>query len=249
MASNPNAPIVIGNLAGRLTPNAGAELNTSLYGLDTLTRPFTCLTGELWKYTPKKYAPDTEYPKMYYIETRVRYVEGLLTTADLVYSGKANGLPEPEINDSYSTKITEKPITWTSWVLNPVEGGGTESQAEDNTITIFVQYRAPGTSYSWIADRKPADAPPVAYRKVRSSVSPFRASQIVRIAVKYDNGATVIIPQATVDKFFASEKFLESVEQFEVKELIPGRYWQCTSVVSRLIDPDLTAIAISEPEP
>lgn len=234
MASDPNAPINIGNIAGRMTPDVGAELTTSLYGMDTLTRPFTCLTSEMWKFTPKKYAPDSEYPKMYYIETRVLYREGLLTRAELVYTGKAKGLPDAEIQDSKKLKSAAIPFVFGAIGFDPVQ------------LDFSIQYLGPCTSFSWITDRKPGEKPPDKYARPRSSVSPFSEQSVLRIKITDQNGATQIIPPASIDKVFKEKGTIILIEDYVVDELVPGYYWKCTSVVTRIIDPVMTSFVVNE---
>lgn len=233
MATNPNRPIVIGTIGGKLTIDAGSELTTSLYGLDTLTRPFHCITGELWKYTPRKYAPDPEYPKMYYIETRVIYREGLLTRAELIYSGRARGLPDAEIQDDKRSKTATIPFVFGAIGADPVQ------------LEYLVQYLAPSTTYTYVTDRKPGETPLLQYSKVRLKGSPLSADNITKITVRSQDGAVRSIPPNFEEKVFKHKGVLDFVESFSCKESIPGKFWECVAVITKIIDPALTDIQVN----
>ncbi len=138
------SPIVIGNVSGQFTPAPGAVLDVVAWGLDTMQRPYRCLTADFERLVPAKGTPDTQYPRMYlqkYYETRI---EGLLSDSLLTYIGLKNGgFPDALITVSRQDRTAS--VERNSTIVTP-DGSFTKTKQYE------VLYQSPTISARYLTD-------------------------------------------------------------------------------------------------
>ena len=145
------SPIVIGNIANRLTPTPGAVLDVVDWGLDIFRRPFVCLTADFERLVPARKSPDAQYPRMYLQSYSEARIEGLLSESELVYVGYKNGgPPEPLVTRSREDRMASIERTTAH-----VGGGGGERVRQYDvmfqTPIVNVRYITDGAETSFTA--------------------------------------------------------------------------------------------------
>lgn len=97
-------PVFTGNANG-LVPAVGAVMKKNAFGIDVLTRPFTCPRAKVQNLVPKKGTADIFYPRLkatgnYSITEK----DGLMCSIDVEYKGLLNGvIPDPILSYSKTT--------------------------------------------------------------------------------------------------------------------------------------------------
>ncbi|HRJ71917.1 MAG TPA: hypothetical protein PLS03_06810 [Terrimicrobiaceae bacterium] len=99
------SPIMTGSATG-LTPSVGAIMTKNAFGVDVLSRPFTCPRNRVQQLVPKRGTQDLFYPNLratgnYVIEEG----EGMICSITLEYKGLLNGaIPDPVVSYGSLTK-------------------------------------------------------------------------------------------------------------------------------------------------
>jgi len=105
-------------------------------------------------------------------------------------------------------------------------------------LQITAQYKAPTTTYVWITDRKPGEDPPDKYSKVRFRRNPIDLSSNPRYVVNNTGTGTLEEMSPASISAILKKNVIDSVEDYDVEELIPERFWRCTTTVSRILKSD-----------
>jgi hypothetical protein len=144
-----HSPIVIGNIANRMTPTPGAVLDVVAWGLDIIRRPFACLTADFQRLVPAKLSPDAEFPRMYLQSYSEARIEGLLSESELTYAGlKSGGFPMPLVTRSREDRTASIERT----VVNSGGGGGERIRQYDvifRTPVVNIRYLTDGSESSF----------------------------------------------------------------------------------------------------
>lgn len=151
------------------------------------------------------------------------------------------GIPYSE--DNYALQTVTVPVVWNY----PDAPTPFSFQAE-----FTVQYRSPQTVWSWFETSKPSDTVP-RHRIINSKTSPWDDNNIVliRSQAAFVDSIGDIYDTAIEEAFkvLKTKGFIEAVVDYNVRELIAGRFWQCSAVAAKLISPlmEQTTIIVSGP--
>lgn len=140
---NAPAPIFLGK-SGILTPLPGSTMQKNAYGIDVLTRQFSCPRSKVSTAIPAKSSADVFYPNLRATGNySVTEGEGLLCTLTVEYKGLLGGfLPDPLISTSLSTGQTS------------ATSGDTGSADDQRTWEIV--YYSPTQTFRYITNGKPS---------------------------------------------------------------------------------------------
>lgn len=137
----PALPILIGSANG-LTPATGATLQRNAYGIDVLSRPFTCPRSRVPGIIPAEGTADIFHRTLYATGNySVVENEGLQCTVTVEYKGLMAGIPDPIKSRGLST--------------SSVSATGGDSGPPEQQRTWEILYFSPSVSYKYVASGEP----------------------------------------------------------------------------------------------
>lgn len=102
--------------------------------------------------------------------------------------------------------------------------------------TLNIQFHAIQTTWIWFETKKPGDDP--RYNTVDSKENPWDNENIVSLSAQYGSSETDPAGLLELVRLGGRDSPVIRVLDYVREEMIPGKFWMCTSVIARTIDPE-----------
>lgn len=225
------SPIFTGNLTNPLTAMTlipGARFRQNEFGTDVWDVPYSVPTAHHASRLPAKYSTlsigGVSFPKMYLVSRQLEHSEALMSQWTLTYKGLGFvGTFSDQTNERSSTGKSLQSLETDVVVTNDVR------------FSVQLQYYAHQTTWRWIETRRPNYNSP-RFQSTLSNADPW--NDVFAIVIKIQDGREVTGPleNGILNVVKSRYKARKRISNYTVNEVIPGRFWECESTITIMLD-------------